>query len=125
MIRGLVDRPGLFLHERVFYYVPGATLRIEDRLNNLTDSSWQSNLHLAPDLIPEISETGFVVRAGDLTVHAEFSGDGCSISTARGETDPYQGWVSTGYLEMTPATVVTATCPADLVESSWHITFDR
>ena len=125
VIRGLVDRPGLFLHERVFYYVPGATLRIEDRLNNLTDSSWQSNLHLAPDLIPEISETGFVVRAGDLTVHAEFSGDGCSISTARGETDPYQGWVSTGYLEMTPATVVTATCPADLVESSWHITFDR
>ena len=125
VIRGLVDRPGLFLHERVFYYVPGTTLRIEDRLNNLTDSSWQSNLHLAPDLIPEISETGFVVRAGDLTVHAEFSGDGCSISTARGETDPYQGWVSTGYLEMTPATVVTATCPADLVESSWHITFDR
>ncbi len=95
------------------------------RLNNLTDSDWQSNLHLAPDLIPEISETGFVVQAGDLTVRGEFSGDGCSISTARGETEPHQGWVSTGYLEMTPATVVTATCPADLVETSWHITFGQ
>ena len=125
VIRGVADRPGLFFHERVFYYVPGATLRIEDRLNNLTDSDWQSNLHLAPDLIPEISETGFVVQAGDLTVRGEFSGDGCSISTARGETEPHQGWVSTGYLEMTPATVVTATCPADLAESSWHITFDQ
>ena len=124
-IRGVADRPSLFLHERSYYYVPGALLRIEDRLNNRTDSSWQSNLHLAPDLIPEISEAGFVVQAGDLTVRAEFSGDGCNISTARGETEPHQGWVSIGYLEMTPATVVIATCPADLVESSWHITFDR
>ena len=125
VIRGAVDRPGLFLHERVFSYVPGALLRIEDKLNNLTDSRWQSNLHLAPDLIPEISETGFVVSAGDLTVRAEFSGDGCDISETRGETGPYQGWVSVGYLEMTPATVVIATCPSDLVESSWHITFEQ
>ena len=125
VIRGAVDRPGLFLHERVFSYVPGALLRVEDKLNNLTDSRWQSNLHLAPDLIPEISETGFVVSAGDLTVRAEFSGDGCDISEIRGETNPHQGWVSVGYLEMTPATVVVATCPADLVESSWHITFEQ
>ena len=94
-------------------------------MNNRTESRWQSNLHLAPDLIPEISETGFVVSAGDLTVRAEFSGDGCDISETRGETDPYQGWVSVGYLEMTPATVVIATCPSDLVESSWHITFEQ
>ena len=125
VIRGVADRPGLFLHERVFSYVPGTMLRIEDRLHNLTDSRWQSNLHLAPDLIPEIGETGFVVRAGDLTIRAEFSGDGCKISTARGEIEPHQGWVSVGYLEMTPATVVIATCPADLVESSWHVTFDH
>ena len=124
-IRGVVDRPQLFVHERTLSYVPGTLLRIEDRLNNLTDSPWQSNLHLAPELIPEISETGFVVNAGDLTVRGEFSGEGCNISAVRGETEPYQGWVSVGYLEMTPATVVVATCPADLVESSWHITFER
>ena len=50
VIRGAVERPGLFSHERVFSYVPGALLRIEDKLTNLTDSRWQSNLHLAPDL---------------------------------------------------------------------------
>ena len=66
-----------------------------------------------------------MASVGDLTVRGEFSGEGCEISAARGETDPYQGWVSVGYLEMTPATVVVATCPPDLVESSWDITFER
>ena len=125
-IKGVVDRPGLFIHERTLSYVPGVLLQIEDKLNNLTDLRWQSNLHLAPDLIPEINDGGFVVRVGDdLTVHAEFSGEGCEMSAVRGETDPYQGWVSVGYLELTPATVVVASCPADLVESSWYITFER
>ena len=63
--------------------------------------------------------------AGDLIVRGEFRGEGCEISAVRGETDPYQGWVSVGYLELILATVVVATCPADLVETSWHITFER
>ena len=115
----------MLVHERELSYVPGKLLRIEDKLQNLTDFPWQSNLHLAPDLIPEIGESGFVVDAGGLTVRGEFSGERCKISSVRGETDPYQGWVSAGYLELEPATVVVATCPADLVESSWHITFER
>ena len=124
-INGVVKRPGLFTHERTLSYVPGALLRIEDQLNNLTEYRWQSNLHLAPDLDPTIGETGFVVSAGDLTVRGDFRGEGCELSTIRGETDPYQGWVSVGYLELTPATVIVATCPADLVESSWYITFEQ
>ena len=124
-IKGVVDRPDLFIHERTFSYAPGVFLRIEDSLKNLTDFRWQSNLHLAPDLIPEIGDTGFVVSADDLLVRGEFSGEGCDISAVRGETDPYQGWVSVGYLELILATVVVATCPADLVETSWDITFER
>ena len=125
IVRGVVDRPRLFVHERTLSYLPGNLLQIEDKLNNLTDFHWQSNLHLAPDLIPEISETGFTVNAEDLNVRGKFSGEGCEISAVRGKTDPYQGWVSIGYLEMTPASVVIATCPPDLVESSWHITLER
>ena len=125
VVRGVVDRPGLLVHERTLSYVPGVRLRIEDRINNRTDLPWQSNLHLAPDLIPGIGETGFVVQADDLTVRGEFSGEGCEISAARGESDPYQGWVSVGYQELIPASVVIATCPAGLVESSWDITFER
>ena len=124
-ISGVVDRPQLLVHERKLSYIPGVMLRIEDELENLTEYQWQSNIHLAPGLIPEISETGFVVTAGELTVQAEFSGEGCSISAVRGQTDPYQGWVSVGYLELVPASVVVAACPADLTESSWHITFER
>ena len=125
VIRGVVDRPGVFYHERELSYVPGVWLGIDDRVSNRTDLSWQSNLHLAPDLVPEIDGTAFVVDAGGLTVRGEFRGRGCYLSAVRGETDPYQGWVSAGYLEMLPATVVVATCPPDLVESSWDITFDR
>ena len=125
VVKGVADRPGLFIHERKFSYYPGSRLIIEDRLSNRTVSHWQSNLHLAPDLVPEISETGFVVRAGDLTVRVEFRAEGCEISAVRGETDPYQGWVSVGELKMTPATVVIATCPPDLVESSWDITIEQ
>ena len=87
-IRGVVDRPDLFLHERTISYVPGALLRIEDRLHNRTDSRWQSNLHLAADLIPAIDEKGFVVNSGDLTVRGEFSGEGCEISTCLLYTSP-------------------------------------
>lgn len=125
VVRGVVDRPGLLVHERTLSYVPGVRLRIEDRVNNRTDLPWQSNLHLAPDLVPGIGKTGFVVQADDLTVRGEFSGEGCEISAARGESDPYQGWVSVGYQELIPASVVIATCPAGLVESSWDITFER
>ena len=124
IVNGVVSRPGLFTHERTFSYLPGVFLRIEDRLHNLTELQWQSNLHLAHDLMPVMSDTGFVVETDDLTVRGEFSGEGCEITAIRGETDPYQGWVSVGYLELAPATVVVATCPADLVESSWYITFE-
>ena len=47
-IKGVVDRPDLFIHERTLSYAPGVFLRIEDTLKNLTDFRWQSNLHLAP-----------------------------------------------------------------------------
>ncbi len=124
-ISGVVDRPWLLVHKRKLSYIPGVMLRIEDELENRTDSPWQSNIHLAPGLMPKVSETGFVVAAGELTVQAEFGGEGCSLSAVRGQTEPYQGWVSVGYLELAPASVVVATCPADLAESSWHITFER
>ncbi len=125
VVEGFADRPKLFRHERVFSYMPGSSLTIRDRFYNRTSSRWQSNLHLAPDLDPVITTSGFVVQVGEFLVQADFEGDGCDIDMARGETAPYQGWVSIGYLEMTPATVVRASCPADLVETSWRITFQR
>ena len=121
IVEGFVDRPELFRHEREFFYAPGSSLTIRDSLYNETSSWWQSNLHLAPDLDPVITTSGFVVQVGEFSVHADFQGNGCDIDMVRGETDPYQGWVSIGYLEMTPATVVRATCPADVVETSWRI----
>ena len=122
MVSGVADRPKLFRHERTFSYLPGSSLIIEDRFHNRTRSSWQSNLHLASGLDPVTTPSGFVVRVGDFLVQAVFEGQGCQVDMVRGETEPYQGWVSVGYLEVTPSTVVRATCPPDLVESKWTIT---
>lgn len=121
VIAGAVVRPDLFRHERVFRYRPGVSLRIDDRVYNETGSRWVSNLHLAPGLVPEVEGKGFAVQVGDRAVHAAFDGPACELIATMGATEPHQGWVSTGYLELTPAYVVSASCPADLVESSWQI----
>ena len=123
VIAGAVVRPDLFRHERVFYYRPGVSLSIEDRVHNETGTRWLSHLHLAPGLAPELAEDGFTVRVGERTVQAKFDGSGCDLTATVGATEPHQGWVSTGYLELTPAYVVSASCPADLVESGWQIDF--
>ena len=57
-------------------------------------------------------------------VQAKFEGPKCELTATAGATEPYQGWVSTGYLELTPAYVVSASCPANLVESRWQIDFE-
>ena len=122
MIHGAVDRPRLFRHERTFHYAPGISLRIKDRLYNRTNKPWLSNLHLAAGLVPEVDGSGFTVQVGNRTVRAEFKGLGCELILTKGEIEPLQGWVSTGYLELAPAHVVSALCPANLIESEWVIT---
>ena len=121
MIDGAVERPGLFRHERTFHYTPGISLRIKDRLYNRTNKPWLSNLHLAVGLVPEVDGSGFTVQVGNRIVHAEFKGLGCELILTKGDTEPYQGWVSTGYLELTPAHTVSALCPAKLIESEWLV----
>ena len=129
VVDGLVERRRkyrgrFFRHERTIHYAPGVSLTIKDRLINRTNSPWLSNLHLAPDLVPVIEGPGFSVRVGDRFVRAEFRGEGCTLGVVKGETDPYQGWVSPSYLQLAPAPVVSATCPADLVDSEWRIDLD-
>ena len=125
VIAGVVDRPRLFRHMREFTYQPGRSLIIRDRVHNRTEHSWQSNLHLAPDLNPTPTGKGFLLRIGKTLVEAVFEGEGCAFDMVMGETDPYQGWVSLGYQKMSPAPVARASCPPDLVESTWKITLHR
>ena len=129
VVDGLVERRRkyrgrFFRHERTFHYAPGVSLTIKDRLINRTNSPWLSNLHLAPDLVPIVEGSSFSVQVGDRLVRAEFRGEGCTLGVAKGKTDPYQGWVSPSYLQLAPAPVVSATCPADLVDSEWRIDLD-
>ena len=117
-------RGRFFRHERTFFYAPGVSLTIKDRLINHTSSVWSSNLHLAADLVPVVAGSGFSVQVGDRLVRAEFRGENCELSVVKGATDPYQGWISTGYLQLEPAPVVSASCPADVVDTEWRINLD-
>ena len=54
---------------------------------------------------------GLPSQVGDRIVRAEFEGLGCELILTEGETEPYQGWVSTGYLKLAPSSVVSASCP--------------
>ncbi len=121
IIGGSIERPWKFRHNRTFFYGPGRFLQIKDLLFNQTSIRWLSHLHLAPDLVPEPTKSGFTVRVGIHVVEVEFEGKGCELRMTRGEVDPYQGWVSRGYLKLVPAYVVSADCPADLIESWWRI----
>ena len=113
-----------FRHERTFQYAPGVSLTTKDRLANRTNSPWVANLHVAADLEPRVEQSGFSVRIGDRLIRAEFRGKGCELDVVKGETDPYQGWVTVGYLKLAPAPVVTASCPAGLVDTEWQIDLD-
>lgn len=122
-ISGAVERPALFQQRREIVYSPGRELRITDFLSAPRERQYVSSLHLAPDLVPEVDERGFTVDVGEHDVRAELQSDNCTIETARGKNNPLLGWQSVGYLEMTPASVVRAICPAKDRTISWKITF--
>ena len=94
------------------------------RLINRMNVPWQSNLHLARDLEPVVGTSGFTVQVGARRIRAEFRGEGCEIRLVKGQTDPYQVWVSVGYQKLGPAPVVIALCPADLAHTEWRIDLD-
>lgn len=90
VIDGEVNRPGLFRQRRMIEYVPGRSLHIIDDMAGEQDWTYVSSLHLAPDLLPKLTERGFEVDLGDgRTMRAETDAE--RVTMARGETDPIRG----------------------------------
>jgi len=58
VISGALTRPASFRQARSITYDPGRSLQIVDRLTSDSQQRYVSSLHLAPDLNPELSDTG-------------------------------------------------------------------
>lgn len=122
ILRGVVDRTGLFRQERVIRYQPGAVLVVDDHLTAARPRTFVSSLHLAPDLVPELRGSALSATMDeDVTMHAAVAGG--RLSAVRGGLDPIAGWESTGYLEKHPTTVVRATSTGTDVTVTWTVTF--
>jgi hypothetical protein len=120
-IEGEVERRELFRQHRSITYDPGVSLAISDSLASAKTRTYVSSLHLAPDLEPRQTQRGFEIDVGEATIVVELRSDGCSLSVARGQENPYLGWHSVGYLKMTPTNVLRAHCPGTQRQIDWHI----
>jgi hypothetical protein len=110
-IAGGLERPGLFRQRREIIYDPGRSLTITDHMSADEEMPYVSSLHLAHDLVPVMDKQGFTVEVGEHAIRATLVNKDCRLEGARGQTDPLAGWQTTGYLKMTPASVVRAICP--------------
>jgi hypothetical protein len=124
-IEGSLKRPWLFQQERQITFDPGRSLRIVDTVSSFWSRTFVSSLHLAPDLSPVLTGTGFKVEVGDHSVTAKLIDDDCKIIQVRGQKEPPLGWISTGYQKATPTTVVRALCPGTQRSITWEISFEE
>ena len=131
VIRGEIDRPNLFKHQREFILYPFHKIIIKDTFED--DVPWlskiksfnfktivTSNLHINPKLkVTKISED--IVRINNF-VDIELLSKDCDLQIIHGQVTPLLGWVSFSYNEITPASVVQARCPiVSSGELTWNI----
>jgi hypothetical protein len=124
-IEGSLKRPWLFQQERQITFDPGRSLRIVDTVSSFWSRTFVSSLHLAPDLSPVLTGTGFKVEVGDHSVTAKLIDDDCKIIQVRGQKEPPLGWISTGYQKATPTTVVRALCPGTQRSITLEMSFEK
>lgn len=122
-IAGSLKRPWLFQQERQIAYDPGRSLRVTDTVASFWSRTFVGSLHLAPDLSPILTESGFTVQVGNRSVTAKLLDDDCEITQVRGQKEPMLGWVSTSYQKAAPTTVVRALCSGRSRSITWDINF--
>ncbi len=123
-ITGSIERVGLFKQDRTILYWPGKQIEIRDALTAGKSLEYVSSLHLARDIIPRLTQNGFqATLKGGVTMTATVEQGDCKIDMYRGQKNPVMGWESTGYLQMAPSSVITATCAGKSRSINWLVTF--
>jgi hypothetical protein len=127
IVKGEVDRPGLFRQNRKISYSPGRELIITDEVAADEEREFVSSLHLAPNLTLNacgddyVDEAVFFVRVGTKIATAYMMTDGAEVEIVRGQEGPLLGWNSPSYLKAVPSTVVRAKKKGKQVSIKWRV----
>lgn len=103
---------GIDLTRRLVYSVSGEYLVVVDRVSSpkpvMATQRWQ----LGPDVdaasVPSSSRVDLTADDSDAVAVLAFVSEPREISTLRAQPDPFDGWISVGWKQHVPATVVTA-----------------
>lgn len=130
VIQGEAEYPGILSFRRTLEYRPEKSLRITDKVHpdpELLGNPKEriiSNLQLAPDLTPVMTENGFRVKIGNRQMQGTLISKDCVLQVSRGQVNPYSGWYSPEYLVIKPLSTIKAICKTDTPEIVWDIAFD-
>ncbi|MCW1805167.1 heparinase II/III family protein [Brachybacterium squillarum] len=107
---------GVEITRRVIYSTRGEYLVIIDKARSrrrlVASQRWQ----LGPDVDATIDDHEVNLTAADRHATLWFDDTITGIRSVRAQDDPFDGYVSTGWKRMTPATAVIATCEGTSVE---------
>jgi hypothetical protein len=125
LLRGRVERKGLFVQARTITYDPGRLLVVRDELSSAERRSYVSSLHLAPGLTAAVDTRGFAVDLGsNHSLRADVDERDCRVESATGQKEPLLGWVTVSYGQMAAATTVRAICDGNERTITWRVRFD-
>ncbi|MBN8431782.1 alginate lyase family protein [Microbulbifer salipaludis] len=129
-VSGKLTRPGQFEHKRVFELKPFHLLEIYDDFHEklsiidmfrkfFNDYSLVSNLHVNPKLVVDVVSADTVEVPGYAIV--KLKSEDCELNVFSGREKPLLGWVSFGYNEISPSSVIQARCPNSSGFLKWEI----
>lgn len=100
--------PRISLTRRVVYSTEGEFLVIIDEASSAFPLRAEQRWQLGPDVTTELKQGHAELRDGNAYAILWFCEPSVDIRTTRGQEEPFDGWIATGWKEKTPATVVTA-----------------
>lgn len=100
---------GIRLTRRVVYSVSGEYLVVVDQVNSQTECTGVQRWQLGPGVQTQVSRHLVELTSGDHRASLSFSGTRTTLEAINGQTDPFDGWVSTGWKQKEAATAILAT----------------
>lgn len=100
--------PGVNLVRRVIHSVRGEYLIVVDHVTSKDEVTASQRWPLGPEVQTRTSRHRVELEADGHHAALMFAGTQTDLDEVRGQDDPFDGWVSTGWKQKTPATAVSA-----------------
>lgn len=100
---------GVALSRRVIYSTGGDYLVVVDHVRSRQEITGRQRWQLGPDVTAEASRHHVALDASGQKAAIAFAGTATALELIRGQNNPFDGWVATGWKKKTEATAVHAT----------------